>query len=269
MTIDPEAFLSHTGLAGKHFGVLARPVAIFVALSLIATSGCNSSRYPPDGTPILHEVRVWMLGDPNSSRFVAIVSPWSFWRQHLTFIGGLESLKLTMLEQTAHVFVCDAATGSVQRLCEIRVPESVEGFSIEDEGVRFFVVGWDEQAAYVELRAHWDRASTYGELRPYSRLRIALDGTCSSQVELPAVLSYFHDIPDHTEPAHERYFPFPAAEPYFLEYKGNSIKLSYGGVWIVEFSIDSVTYDLRPVDLGPDSKRYLREAMDAAKKRRT
>lgn len=49
--------------------------------------------------------------------------------------------------------------------------------------------------------------------------------------------------------------------------KKDSIRLSYAGVWIVEFSIDPVSYDLRPVDLGPDSKRYLREAMEAAKKR--
>ena len=170
-----------------------------------------------------------------------------------------------MIEQTAYVFLCDAATGSVQRLCEIRVPDLVKGFWIEDGGVRFVVVGWDDEAAYVELWAIARGGTTYPDVRPFSWYRIARNGTCTAESQRPAGLKEVYDIPDYPDVGYEITFPFPAAAPYYLVKKGDSIRLSYAGVWIVEFSIDPVTYDLRPVDLGPDSKRYLREAMEAAK----
>lgn len=259
MTIDPESCQRQC----RRWKM--RPSLLFLAAVLLIVA-CSSSRQPPEGTPIIRETRVWMLGDPGSAQFVAIVSPWSYWWQDIYFFG-FNSRQLTMLEQTAYVFLCDASTGSVQRLCEIQVPDSVDGFIIKDGGVRFVVVGWDDEAAYVELRAIAKAGASYPDVRPFSWYRIARDGTCTAQSERPTSLIDFYDIPDYPDAGYEITFPFPAAAPYYLVKKKDSIRLSYAGVWIVEFSIDPVTYDLRPVDLGPDSKRYLREAMEAAKKR--
>lgn len=262
MTIDPESYQRRNRRWKLRSWLICLAAVLLVG-------GCKSSRQPPDGTPIQRETRVWMLGDPGSAQFVAVVSPWSYWYQSSFLIGGLESRQRTMLEQTAFVFLCDASTGSVQRLCEIHVPDSVKGFRIEDGGVRFVIVGWDDEAAYLEQRAIALGGTTYPNVRPFSWYRIARDGTCTAHTESPADLTEFYDIPDYPDVGYEITFPFPAAAPYYLVKKGDSIRLSYAGVWIVEFSIDPVTFDLQPVDLGPDARRYLLEAMEGAKKRMT
>ncbi|MBK6427636.1 MAG: hypothetical protein IPF82_15960 [Blastocatellia bacterium] len=259
MTIGPESYQRHC----RRWKMRSSLICL---AALLLVGGCKSSRQPPEGTPIIRETRVWMLGDPSSAKFVAVVSPWTYWFDYFYF-GGFGGRDRIMLEQTAYVFLCDASTGSVRRLCEIQVPDSVDGFIIKDGGVRFVVVGWDDEAAYVELRAIAKAGASYPDVRPFSWYRIARDGTCTAQSERPTGLIDFYDIPDYPEAGYEITFPFPAAAPYYLAKKGDSIRLSYAGVWIVEFSIDPVTYDLRPVDLGPDARRYLLEAMEGAKKR--
>lgn len=229
--------------------------------AVLLLGGCKSSRQPPEGTPIIHETRVWMLGDPNSAQFVAVVSPWTYWFEYFYF-GGFGGRDRIMLEQTAHVFLCDAATGSVLRAGEIRIPEEVDGFKVKFEGVRCPVIGWDADAAYIELRAEPTRGDSR-EPTGYAWYRIAKDGNWKALTEHPTGLTFINADPVPV-PGNSNGFPFPSAAPYRLVREGDSIRLSYAGVWIVEFSIDPITCDLRPVDLGPDSKRYLREAMEAA-----
>ena len=229
-----------------------------LALVLLLTCACGKSRTPPEGTPIETGVRVWMLGEPGSSRFLAVISPWTFWVEKV----GFAKLDRIMLEQTGHVFLCDAMTGSATRLCVIPVPESVPGFHVELDGVRFRVIGWDAEAAYFELRAEPTRLE--GSYEAFAWYRAGNDGTCTALGERPASLVYGYDIPGYPRARGGRGYPFPGADDFWLVHTEDNLVLTNDreDVTLAKFSIDPVTYDVRAVDFGPDAKRLLREAME-------
>lgn len=237
---------------------MSRFTKVSLALVLVLTSACSKSRLPPEGTPIETSVRVWMLGEPGSSRFLAVVSPMTFWVEHL----GPADLDRIMLEQTGHVFLCDAMTGSVTRLCSIPVPESVPGFLVELEGVRYRVIGWDADAAYFELRAEPTRLE--GSYEPFAWYRAGKDGTCTVLNGRPTALVYGYDIPGFQRARGGRGYPFPGADDFWLVHTEETIVLTNDDedVTLAKFTIDPVTYDIRAVDLGEDAKRLLREALE-------
>jgi hypothetical protein len=198
-----------------------------------------------------------MLGEPGTSRFLAVISPWTYWVEQV----GFAKLDRIMLEQTGHVFICDAMTGSATRVCSVPVPESVPGFHVELDGARYRVIGWDADAAYFELRAEPTRLE--GSFESFAWYRAGKDGTCTALGERPTSLAYGYDIPGYPRARGGRGYPFPGADDFELVHSDGFLDLmNDDDVTIAKFSIDPLTYDVRAVDLGPDSKRLLQEALE-------